>query len=130
MPLQIEKYWKKIMWSFKGLFLFTALILGLVATTALRAEQAPIGQWNVRHGALYIDYSFTPNGTYAYQRHGNGIFDEETGSYSVQGNNLILQPDGKPQRALRWWIGADPVIGERVLWLVDNFGRKEMFYAQ
>lgn len=115
--------------SLKGLFLFTAIILGPATTTALRAEEAPIGGWVIRHGALRIVYAFTGNGTYAYERQSPQIFDEETGRYSVEGHKLILQPDGKPQRVLQWWIGTD-ITAPYVLYLVDEFGRKEFFYPR
>ena len=44
----------------------------------------------------------------------------------------VPSPDGKPQRTMQWWIGTEATAleGESILWLVDQYGRKEMFYPQ
>lgn len=111
--------------------LLIAILTTMIATmTALRAgEEAPIGQWVIRHGALRIVYTFTGDGTYAYERQSPQIFEEEAGKYSLERSNLVLQPNGKPQRVLHWWIGTD-VTAPYVLYLADEFGRKEFFYPK
>jgi len=93
---------------------------------------APVGGWKVRHGYVRTAYWFEDDGSYTYERSGPERQDEETGSYIVQGERLILSPDGKPQRTMQWWIGTEATAleGESILWLVDQYGRKEMFYPQ
>jgi hypothetical protein len=90
------------------------------------------GSWSVSHGLLHIAYSFADNGNYRYQRYGSGRDEEETGTYVVQGDSLILEPQGKPQRVLRWSVGTHPTAlpGERILRLVDQYGDQEIFYPK
>ena len=91
-------------------------------------------QWVGGKSAGYVRtaYWFEDDGSYTYERSGPERQDEETGSYIVQGERLILSPDGKPQRTMQWWIGTEATAleGESILWLVDQYGRKEMFYPQ
>jgi hypothetical protein len=91
-----------------------------------------VGSWVVAHGLLNIAYSFADNGNYRYQRYGSGRDEEETGTYVVQGDSLILKPHGKPQRVLRWSVGTHPTAlpGERILRLVDPHGEEEIFYPK
>jgi hypothetical protein len=91
-----------------------------------------VGSWHVSHGLLHIAYSFVDQGSYRYRRYGSGRDEEETGTYDVQGDSLILAPLGKPQRVLCWSIGTDitALPGERILRLVDPYGDEEMFYSR
>ena len=91
-----------------------------------------VGSWRVSHGLLHIAYSFADNGNYRYQRYGSGRDEEETGTYVVQGDSLILEPHGKPQRVFRWSVGTHPTAlpSERILRLVDPYGDEEIFYPK
>lgn len=91
-----------------------------------------VGSWSVSHGPLHIAYSFTESGAYRYRRYGAGRDEEETGTYVVQGDRLILGPQGKPERVLRWSIGPHitAISGEGILHLVDSYGEKEIFYPR
>ena len=91
-----------------------------------------IGSWTVSHGLLHTAYSFADNGKYRYRRYGSGRDEEETGRYVVQGDRLILEPQGKLRRVLRWSIGTHITAcpGERILDLLDPCGDEEIFYSR
>lgn len=91
-----------------------------------------VGSWSVSHGLLHMAYSFADSGNYKYQRYGSGRDEEETGRYVVQGDRLLLEPQGKPQRVLCWSIGTHitALPGERILHLVDRYGDEEFFYSR
>jgi hypothetical protein len=116
-----------------------------------------VGSWTITHGAgtglpRRITWTFHPDQRYELAG-GNPqtAFVHETGTYAVQGNQLLIRREsgsfrsGNSQQALQpetrvyaWRIGPDPVstaAGEHAfaatqptLFLTDGSGQQEFFY--
>lgn len=117
-----------------------ALVTAFTTTTTVPYAQerrvvAPVGTWEVRHGGLGHIYTFRSNGEYQYQRYGvqfggtAQVLGLESGTYTVQGDLLILRPQGGGQKVFRWRTGPHPTSPNKpVLYLVDEDGTEEFFY--
>jgi hypothetical protein len=105
--------------------------VGRTSAPTLRGA-GPLGGWKIRRGYIRTTWWFNDNGAYAYERSGPERQEEEQGTYLTRGDRLIISPNGKPQRTLQRWIGSEATAlqGEPILWLVDEYGRREMYYLQ
>ena len=94
--------------------------LGLATTTAPRAQGGPTvlvksSDWNIRHGILHERYNFRANGTYDYLHSaGSQPIAVDSGTYTVQGDRLILRPAGGLRRS---FAGGS---GPRALSITNN----------
>jgi hypothetical protein len=106
----------------------------LGATSALAYQNPVVGSWAVAHGNFYrATWDFTPDGRYRYRQNNSGGSSEQIGQYRLQGQQLLLYPNGQQEPRVFLWKRCTLVqgIGEtpnQNLCIKDDFGGNEIYF--
>jgi hypothetical protein len=114
--------------------LSTVIIVGAIVTESSYAQNPIVGSWAVAHGNFYrATWDFTPDGRYRYRQNTSGGSSEEIGQYRLQGQQLLLYPNGQQEPRVFSWKRCTLVqgIGEppnQNLCIKDDFGGNEIYF--